>query len=60
MRHIATDGCCYQCSNCGRLASIREGSFFNEFPGLTMMESIRVIFYYFIRGYSVEDVLRES
>jgi len=53
------DGRCYFCSICEDKMSLRENSFFNEFPGLTMMEVVRVIFYYFSRGYGVDDVVRE-
>jgi hypothetical protein len=38
---------------------IRKNSFLDEFPGITIMEIIRIIFYYFARGYGVDDVVRE-
>lgn len=54
-----SDGRCYMCTICEQKEQIRKNSFFNEFPGLTIMEVTRIIFYYFCRGYGVDDVVRE-
>jgi hypothetical protein len=49
----------YTCHNrCGEAVSIREGSFTDEFK-CTLMELVRVIFYYYCRGYSVDTVHKE-
>ena len=49
----------YTCHNkCGKVISIREGSFLDEFK-CTLMELIKIIFYYYCRGYTVETVHKE-
>jgi hypothetical protein len=49
----------YTCHNkCGQALSIRYGSFLDEFK-CTIMEILRIIFYYYCRGYSVETVHKE-
>eukprot|EP00347_Sterkiella_histriomuscorum_P012033 403370148 len=49
----------YTCHNkCGKTITIREGSFLDEFK-CTLMELIRIIFYYYCRGYMVETVHKE-
>jgi len=48
----------YKCSNCNFKESIRFGSFTAEFK-CTLMEIVRIIFYYYCRGYTVDVVFRE-
>ncbi|CDW71267.1 UNKNOWN [Stylonychia lemnae] len=49
----------YSCHNkCGNVISIRQGSFLDEFK-CTLMELIRIVFYYYCRGYTVETVHKE-
>lgn len=49
----------YSCHNkCGQVISIRFNSFTDEFK-CTVMELIRMIFYFYCRGYSVETVHKE-
>jgi len=52
------DGRWYFCTGCRRKMSIRFGSFMDEFK-CTLMELIRVIFYYYCRGYYVDVVCKE-
>ena len=52
------DGRWYFCSGCKHKMSIRFGSFTDEFK-CTLMELIRVIFYYYCRGYTVDVVTKE-
>jgi hypothetical protein len=52
------DGRWYFCTGCRHKMSIRFGSFMDEFK-CTMMELIRVIFYYYCRGYYVDVVCKE-
>ena len=57
---LSVDGCVYRCSKCMKWASIREGSFLDEFPGFSIMEIVKYIFYYYTRGYAIDDVLIEN
>ena len=58
-KHNISDGRCYECSICNGSMGIRRNSFLDEFPGITIMEIVRIIFFYFTRGYGVDDVVRE-
>lgn len=51
---------CKTCKKCLKWASIREGSFLDEFPGFSLMEIVKYIFYYYARGYAIDDVLIEN
>lgn len=48
----------YKCTKCKIKESIRFGSYTAEFK-CTLMELIRIIFYYYCRGYTVDVVFRE-
>ena len=49
----------YSCNGiCDKKMSIRYNSFTDEFK-CTIMELLRIIFYYYCRGYSVETVHKE-
>jgi hypothetical protein len=48
----------YKCDLCENKESIRFGSFTDEFK-CTLMELIRIVFYYYCRGYSVQMVYKE-
>ena len=49
----------YTCHNvCGQMVSIRKDSFADEFR-CTIMELLKIIFYYYCRGYNVETVHKE-
>ena len=58
-KYNISDGWCYECSICNGSMGIRKNSFLDEFSGITIMEIIRIIFFYFSRGYGVDDVVRE-
>ena len=49
---------CYRCPICENTQHIRFGSVTMEFK-MTIMEIVRMIFYYYARGYTVETVWRE-
>lgn len=57
---LGVDGCVYRCKNCKIWASIREGSFLDEFPGFQIMEIVKYVFYYYARGWGIDDVLIEN
>jgi hypothetical protein len=48
----------YKCSVCKIKEGIRFGSFTAEFK-CTVMEIVRIVFYYYTRGYTVDVVFRE-
>lgn len=52
------DGRWYICTKCLMKKSLRFGSFADEF-NCTMMEVIRIFFFYFCRGYTVDVVCKE-
>lgn len=52
------DGRWYICTSCLMRKGIRFGSFTEDF-NCTLMELVRVIFYYFCRGYQVDVVCKE-
>ena len=52
------DGRWYFCPLCRMKKSLRFGSFTEEFK-CTLMEIIRIIFFYFCRGYTVDVVFKE-
>ena len=52
------DSRCYSCPICNATQSLRFESFLSEFK-LTMMEIVRIIFYYFARGFTVDTVWKE-
>ncbi len=57
----AKDGILFKCSRleCREVkVSIREGTIF-DYNNLTLMESIRVIFYYFSRGFNALQTFRD-
>ena len=52
------DGRWYICTKCQMKKSLRFGAFCDEF-NCTLMEIVRVVFYYFCRGYTVDVCCKE-
>lgn len=52
----AVDPFIYKCPSCPENCPIRERSFTAEFPSLPLTDIAKLAFYYFCRGYGVDDV----